>query len=71
MLIAIFVDLSARDDVSGWDQTLWVIFVVVVPYIGVLAYIISQRRGIVTRKAELAQGKRHEHRTDVGFQKVA
>ncbi len=39
LLISVFVDIF-RTDISGWGKALWVIFVIVLPFLGVLIYLI-------------------------------
>lgn len=56
-----------RHDVSGWVKALWVIFMIVVPYIGVLAYLIFEGRGMAGRNIQQAQEARDELRRAVGF----
>jgi hypothetical protein len=49
VLIYVFVDIFRSHDLSGWAKALWFIFVLLIPLIGVLVYLIA--RG----------GKMHEH----------
>src|SRR6516165_6916396 len=49
ILIWIFIDIFRSHDLSGWAKALWVIFVLFLPLLGVLVYLIA--RG----------GKMHEH----------
>jgi len=49
ILIWIFMDIFRSRDLSGWAKALWVVFVIFLPLIGVLVYLIA--RG----------GKMHEH----------
>jgi len=67
LLITVFGDLFRRQDVSGWGKALWVIFLIVAPYIGVLAYMITQGRGIAERNVARMQRARDEVRNVVGF----
>ncbi len=39
LLISVFIDIF-RSDISGWGEALWVIFVIVLPFLGVLIYLI-------------------------------
>jgi len=39
LLISVFIDIF-RNDISGWVKALWVIFVIVLPFLGVLIYLI-------------------------------
>ena len=67
LLITVYADLFRRRDISGWGKALWVIVVLVVPYIGVFAYLISQGGGMAERNAQQVQQTRDELRRAVGF----
>ena len=49
LLVMVFIDIFRSHDLGGWAKALWVIFVLVLPYLGVFVYLIA--RG----------GKMHEH----------
>jgi hypothetical protein len=66
-LITVFADLFRRHDISGWIKAIWVIAVVVFPYIAVLAYLIFQGGSMAGRNVEQAQQARDELRRVVGF----
>jgi hypothetical protein len=55
LLLAIFADLFRDRDASGWAKALWVVFVVVLPYVGVFVYLIARGRGMAARSQEQAQ----------------
>jgi Short C-terminal domain/Phospholipase_D-nuclease N-terminal len=42
LLITVFADIFRSDDLSGWTKAFWTIFVVVLPYLGVLIYLIAR-----------------------------
>src|SRR2546429_6938972 len=67
LLITVFGDLFRRHDISGWGKALWVIVLILIPYIGVFLYMIFQGRGMAERNAQCAQQARHEMRRVVGF----
>jgi hypothetical protein len=67
LAITVFADLFRRHDISGWIKAVWVIAVVVFPYIAVLAYLIFQGRGMEARNVQQAQQARDELRRVVGF----
>ena len=67
LLITIYADLFRRNDISGWGKALWVIVVLLFPYIGVFAYLISQGRGMAERNVQQSQQAREELRRVVGF----
>ena len=66
LLITVFADLFRRHDISGWIKAIWVIAVVVFPYIAVLAYLIFQGGSMAGRNVEQAQQARDELRRVVG-----
>lgn len=67
LLISVAADLFRRHDISGWIKAIWVIAWIVVPYLGVLAYLIFQGQGIAERNVQQAQRAREELRRVVGF----
>ena len=60
-------DLFRRPDVSGFGKVLWVILLIVLPYVGIFAYLITQGRGMAERNQARAQHARDELRHMVGF----
>ena len=40
--ITVLIDVFRRHDISGWGKAAWVVFVVIIPWIGVLVYLIVQ-----------------------------
>ena len=60
-------DLFRRGDVSGLGKTLWVIVLILFPYLGVFIYLISQGRGMAERNSQRTQQAREELRPVVGF----
>jgi len=60
-------DLFRRNDVSGFGKVLWVILLIVLPYIGIFAYILTQGRGMTERNRARARQARDELRQMVGL----
>lgn len=58
LLVVIFGDLVRRHDISGWGKALWVIGLVLFSYLGILAYLITQGRGMAERNVQQAQQAR-------------
>jgi uncharacterized membrane protein YcjF (UPF0283 family) len=54
-LVMIIMDLFRRHDTSGWAKAAWVVLLIVLPFIGVLAYLIVNGHGMGRRSAERAQ----------------
>jgi Phospholipase_D-nuclease N-terminal len=67
LLITVASDLFRRHDVSGFGKTLWVILLIVLPYIGVFAYLLTQGRGMAERNNARARQARDDLRQAVGF----
>ena len=55
ILITVFIDLFRRHDVSGWAKAAWMVFVIVLPFLGVFIYIITQGRQMTERRAAEVQ----------------
>jgi hypothetical protein len=60
-------DLFRRQDISGFGKVLWVILLIVLPYIGIFAYILTQSGGMSERNRTQARQARDELRQVVGF----
>ncbi|MFY9837650.1 MAG: PLDc N-terminal domain-containing protein [Xanthobacteraceae bacterium] len=67
LLITVASDLFRRHDISGWIKAIWVIALIVLPYISVLAYLIFQGRGMAERNVQQAQQARDELRRAIGY----
>ncbi len=67
LLITIYSDLFRRHDVSGLGKVLWVIFLILLPFIGILAYILTQGRGMAERNQTRAETARDDLRNFVGY----
>jgi Phospholipase_D-nuclease N-terminal/Short C-terminal domain len=52
LLIQVFGDLFRRHDISGWGKAAWMIFVILLPFLGVFVYLITQSKGIAERQAK-------------------
>jgi type VI protein secretion system component VasK len=55
LLITVFADLFRRHDISGWVKALWIIFVIILPFLGVLVYLIAESHGMADRNQKQAQ----------------
>ncbi|MGZ4354026.1 MAG: SHOCT domain-containing protein [Gaiellaceae bacterium] len=60
LLITVFADLFRRHDVSGWAKAGWIIFVIVLPFLGVLVYLIAESKGMADRNVKQAQAQQSE-----------
>ena len=55
VVITVFADLFRRHDIGGWGKAAWVVFVIVLPFLGVLVYLIAQHEGMRDRSVKEAQ----------------
>ncbi|HEY6835336.1 MAG TPA: SHOCT domain-containing protein [Gaiellaceae bacterium] len=55
LLITVFADLFRRHDTSGWMKAVWIIFVIIVPFLGVLVYLIAESKGMAERNVKDVQ----------------
>jgi hypothetical protein len=69
ILFRIFGDIFRRKDIGGGAKALWIIFVIILPFLGVFIYLISQNDGMTQRALDRAQAQRAE--TDAYVQSVA
>jgi hypothetical protein len=54
ILIMVFIDIFRSRDLSGWAKALWFLFVLFIPLIGVLAYLIVRGDSMHERSAQQA-----------------
>jgi hypothetical protein len=52
ILVTVLIDLFRRHDISGWGKAAWALFMIVLPYLGVFVYLISQGKGMAERRAD-------------------
>jgi hypothetical protein len=57
ILITVFADIFRRSDTSGFSKVLWIIFVIVAPFLGVFIYLIANHDGMTERNIEKAQAQ--------------
>ena len=69
LLITVFADVFRRHDIGGGAKTLWIIFVIVLPFLGVFIYLISQGSGMNERNVK--QAERMQSQSDAYIKSVA
>ena len=57
IVITVFIDLFRRHDIGGWGKAGWVVFVIVIPFLGVLVYLIAQHDAMRDRSIEQAKSQ--------------
>jgi putative oligomerization/nucleic acid binding protein/phospholipase D-like protein len=58
MMILILSDVFRRRDLSGWGKAGWTFFLIVLPFLGALIYLIAQSDGMAERREQDAQGQK-------------
>ena len=69
LLFRIIVDVFRSDDMGGWAKAGWVIFLIILPFLGVLVYLIA--RGGSMHKRDIAQAKAADAATRQYIQQAA
>jgi hypothetical protein len=65
LLITVFADLFRRHDTSGFSKVLWMIFVILVPFIGVFIYLIVNNQGMAERNVKQMEAQQEKMDTYV------
>jgi hypothetical protein len=65
ILITVFIDIFRSRDLSGWGKALWFLFVLLIPLIGVLVYLIVRGGSMHERSEQEAQQEDREFRSYV------
>jgi Short C-terminal domain/Phospholipase_D-nuclease N-terminal len=58
LLFGVWTDIFRRDDISGWGKAGWLIFTILLPFLGVFVYLISQNKGMTDRSLQRAKAER-------------
>jgi hypothetical protein len=58
LLFSVFADIFRRDDLSGWGKTAWIVFAIVLPFLGVFVYLITQNVGMTERNLQRSRVER-------------
>ena len=58
LLITVFSDIFRRRDIGGGGKTLWIIFVILLPFLGVFIYLISQSTEMAERNEKQMRSMR-------------
>lgn len=66
LLMTVAGDLFRRSDMSGLAKLVWVVLLIVLPYLGIFAYLLTQGRGMGERNEERTRRAREELRQLAG-----
>jgi len=69
LLITVFADIFRRHDIGGGTKALWVVFVIILPFLGVLIYLIAESKGMAERNQKQVEAAQHQ--TDDYIRNVA
>ena len=58
IVVTVLVDIFRRHDIGGWAKAAWVVFVVILPWLGVLIYLIAQHDGMRDRRINEVQAQK-------------
>ncbi|MDI2126518.1 SHOCT domain-containing protein [Yinghuangia seranimata] len=65
LLFRVLSDLFRDDEVSGWGKAGWAVFLICLPFLGVLVYLIARGKGMGMREMARAQKNEEEFRAYV------
>jgi hypothetical protein len=60
VLFQVIVDLFRDENLSGWWKAIWIIFLIIVPFLSLLVYVIARGRGMAERRQEAQGGRRRD-----------
>jgi len=60
LLFRIIVDIFSRHDIGGGSKVLWIIFVIILPFLGVFVYLIANNEGMTQRAMAKAQAQQSQ-----------
>ncbi len=52
ILFVVFADMFRRSDTSGWVKVAWIVFIIILPYLGVFVYLIAEHKGMTERSVK-------------------
>jgi len=60
LLFRVFADIFRSDDLSGFAKVLWIIFVIIVPFLGVFVYVIARGSSMAQHQMDRMQGQQQQ-----------
>jgi hypothetical protein len=60
LLITVFSDIFRRHDISGVKKTVWIIFTILLPFLGVFVYLITQNVGMTERQLQRTRAQKEQ-----------
>lgn len=62
MFISIFADIFRREDLSGWAKAGWIFLIVILPFLGILIYVISRPKMTEQDRRMMAEAQEVQRR---------
>jgi hypothetical protein len=60
IMVALLTDIFRRRDIGGWSKAAWTVFLIVLPFLGALVYLIAQHDGMAQRGAEQVEAQQKQ-----------
>jgi hypothetical protein len=57
LAISVFIDIFRSHDLSGWVKALWILFIIVLPFLGIFIYLIARGGKMRAHAVETAQAQ--------------
>jgi hypothetical protein len=57
LLFKVVADIFRSHDLSGWGKTAWLVFAIVLPFLGVFSYVVARGNGMTQREMERARAQ--------------
>jgi hypothetical protein len=65
LLFTVFADIFRRHDLSGLGKTGWIVFAILLPFLGVFIYLITQNVGMTERSLQRSRAARDRFDDDI------
>jgi hypothetical protein len=60
LLFRVIIDIFSRHDIGGFSKVLWILFVILLPFLGVFVYLIAENDGMTQRTMAKAQAQQQQ-----------
>jgi Phospholipase_D-nuclease N-terminal/Short C-terminal domain len=60
LLFRVIIDIFSRHDIGGGSKVLWILFVILLPFLGVFVYLIANNDGMTQRTIAKAQAQQQQ-----------
>ena len=60
LLFTVFADIFRRSDASAWVKVLWIVLIILLPFLGVFIYLIAEHKGMSERAIKQEEAARSQ-----------